>query len=219
MKSALLIFPGSNGDLELQRALEEVGFTVIRVWHKDTELPSDTEIVFIPGGFSFGDYLRPGAIAAKSKILNAVIEFANGGGYIVGICNGFQILLEAKLLPGALLRNIGQRFICENVDLIVEVDNSIYTNNFSIGQNVTFPIAHYDGNYFCDDETLKTLIDNGRVPFTYKTNPNGSAANIAAVLSHNKRVMGLMPHPERPIYPSTDREDALKFFQSIIKNI
>ena len=219
MKSALIIFPGSNCDRELQIALETVGMQVERVWHKETNLPEGVDIVFLPGGFSLGDYLRPGAIAASSRILRSVVSFADKGGYIVGICNGFQVLLEAKLLPGALLRNKSQKFLCQDEKLIVSEIESIFTKAFELEEIVSFPIAHNDGNYYCTDADLDILTQNGQILFRYQVNPNGSKASVAAVCSENKRILGIMPHPERVIRSETGGKDGLKFFESIINFI
>lgn len=219
MKSTLLIFPGSNCDKELQTAITDIGSIVTRVWHKETDLPSDTDVVFIPGGFSYGDYLRPGAIAANSRILRSVKAFSDKGGYIVGICNGFQILLESGLLPGALMRNVNQKFICKNEFIKVSNTDSIFTKNFSSGEIINFPIAHNDGNYFCSDDDAKSLMDSNRIPFLYENNDNGSKASIAGVLSKNKRVLGLMPHPERASFQEQGGVDGKRFFNSMLENI
>ena len=218
LKSGIIIFPGSNCDNELQNALESVGSSVIRIWHKEVNLPKNIDIIFLPGGFSYGDYLRPGAIAAKSPILNSIISFGKAGGYIVGICNGFQVLLESDLLTGALLRNKNQKFICKDEKIIIGACDSIFTKNFISGELVNFPIAHNDGSYFCTDESLKSLIDNDQIPFSYKENPNGSKASIAGICSLNKRILGLMPHPERVVFKENGGTDGFKFFNSIIEN-
>ncbi len=197
MRAAVVVFPGSNCDRDLAVAFEAAGARVDMVWHKDTELPEGVDIVGIPGGFSFGDYLRCGAIAARSPIMRAVIDFANAGGHLLGICNGFQVLTETGILPGALLRNAGLKYICRTVDLKVETSNSVFTQGYNAGDVIGIPIAHHDGNYFADAQTLARLRDQDRVAFSYQDNPNGAADDIAGILSENRRVLGMMPHPER----------------------
>ena len=198
MNAAIIIFPGSNCDRDLAVAFEKVtGKKVTLIWHKDAVIPKNIDIIGIPGGFSYGDYLRSGAIAAKSPICNAVINFANAGGYILGICNGFQILTETKILPGTLMRNKGLKYICKDTELLIENNNTSFTHGYQKQQKVTLPIAHHYGNYFADGDTLSFLYDNNSVAFTYLNNPNGSIKNIAGIMSKNKRVLGMMPHPER----------------------
>lgn len=197
MKAAVIVFPGSNCDRDLAVAFEQAGFDVSMVWHKDSELPNGVDIVGVPGGFSYGDYLRCGAIAAQSAICKAVAEHAGRGGYAIGICNGFQVLTETGLLPGALLRNAGLKYICRTVGLKVETSASVFTEAYNAGDVIDIPIAHHDGNYFADDETLAALKDQDRIAFTYTDNPNGSREDIAGILSENRRVLGMMPHPER----------------------
>jgi phosphoribosylformylglycinamidine synthase I len=198
MKAAIIIFPGSNCDRDLAVAFEKVtGKKVTLIWHKEAIIPKNIDIIGIPGGFSYGDYLRSGAIAAKSPICNAVVNFANAGGYVLGICNGFQILTETKILPGTLMRNKGLKYICKDTELLIENNNTVFTHGYQKQQKVTLPIAHHDGNYFADNDTLSFLYDNNSVAFTYLNNPNGSIKNIAGILSKNKRVLGMMPHPER----------------------
>ncbi len=197
MKAAVITFPGSNCDRDLAVAFEQAGAQVTRVWHKDTTLPAGTDIVGIPGGFSFGDYLRCGAIAARSPIAQAVTDFAAKGGHVLGVCNGFQVLLEMGLLPGALMRNAGLKFICKPVGLVVANTDSPYAAGYTAGQVITIPIAHHDGNYTADADTIARLNGDGRVAFRYADNPNGSMADIAGIVSDNRRVLGMMPHPER----------------------
>ena len=197
MHAAVIVFPGSNCDRDLAVALEKAGAKVSMVWHKDTEMPAGVDFIGVPGGFSFGDYLRCGAIAANSPICRSVIAHANKGGYVFGVCNGFQILTETGLLPGVLLRNAGLKYICKPVGLKVETSDSIYTGGYEKGQVITVPIAHHDGNYNVDDENLARLKGEDRIAFTYTDNPNGSVDDIAGVLSENRRVLGMMPHPER----------------------
>lgn len=197
MKAAVIVFPGSNCDRDLKVALEAQGMDVSMVWHKDTSLPQGIDFVGIPGGFSFGDYLRCGAIAAQSPICRSVVGFANGGGYVFGVCNGFQILTETGLLPGALLRNSGIKYICRDIGLRVETSDSAFTGDWAKGDVINVPIAHHDGNYNADADTIARLQGEDRVAFTYTDNPNGSAQDIAGILSENRRVLGMMPHPER----------------------
>lgn len=196
MKAAVIVFPGSNCDRDLAVAFEAAGFSVDMVWHKDTSLP-ETDIVGIPGGFSFGDYLRCGAIAAQSPICTEVKRQADRGGYVIGICNGFQVLTETGLLPGALLRNANLKYICKSVPLRVETSNSIFTEGYNAGDLLHIPIAHHEGNYVADDETIAQLKGEDRVAFRYNDNPNGAKDDIAGILSNNRRVLGMMPHPER----------------------
>ncbi len=199
MKAAVIVFPGSNCDRDMAVALRAAGADVTMVWHKDAGLPAGVDLVAVPGGFSFGDYLRCGAIAAQSPICNAVVDHAAKGGYVLGVCNGFQVLTETGLLPGALMRNAGIKFVCRNQSLRVATTDSIYTRGYKTGETVNFPIAHHDGNYFADAGTLERLEDEDRIAFTYDGNPNGSQFDIAGVLSSNRRVLGMMPHPERAV--------------------
>ncbi len=197
MHAAVIVFPGSNCDRDLAVAFRNAGARVSMVWHKDTALPGGVDVIAVPGGFSFGDYLRCGAIAANSPICRAVVAHAERGGYVLGVCNGFQVLTETGLLPGALLRNANLKYICKTVELRVETADSAFTAGYSAGEVITIPIAHHDGNYFADDDTLARLRGEDRVAFTYCDNPNGSVGDIAGLLSHNRRVLGMMPHPER----------------------
>ncbi|MEM8571882.1 MAG: phosphoribosylformylglycinamidine synthase subunit PurQ [Pseudomonadota bacterium] len=197
--AGVIVFPGSNCDRDLATALRAFDAHVEMVWHKDTTLPTGLDLVAVPGGFSFGDYLRCGAIAAKSPIMRAVIEFANAGGHVLGICNGFQILLETGLLPGALMRNANLRFICRQEELVVSTTASAFTRHYKPGQHIRLPIAHHDGNYIAEPEVLKTLNLEDRVAFRYANAPNGAMDNIAGILSANRRVLGMMPHPERAV--------------------
>jgi phosphoribosylformylglycinamidine synthase len=215
MKAAVVVFPGSNCDRDLAVAFEQAGFDVSMVWHKDSALPEGIDIVGVPGGFSYGDYLRCGAIAAKSPICGSVIEHTQRGGYAIGICNGFQILTETGILPGALLRNAGLKYICRTVGLKVETADSVFTAGYSAGDVVGVPIAHHDGNYYADAETLKALKDQDRIAFTYTDNPNGSADDIAGVLSENRRVLGMMPHPERAADDGHGGTDGAAVFRAL----
>ncbi len=216
MKAAVVVFPGSNCDRDLQVAFAQAGAEVVPVWHKDTSLPEGVDIVGIPGGFSFGDYLRCGAIAARSPIARAVTEFAEKGGHVLGICNGFQVLLEMGLLPGALLRNASLKYTCRTVGLRVETTDSAFTSGYSEGSEIRVPIAHHDGNYAATTETLARLNGEGRVAFRYLDNPNGSVEDIAGVLSENRRVLGMMPHPERALSSLQGSADGKRLFDGLM---
>ena len=217
MKSAVIVFPASNCDRDVAVALEQTtGAAPQMVWHGDADLP-DTELIVLPGGFSYGDYLRCGAMASKSPIMRAVIDKAKAGTPVLGICNGFQILCETGLLPGALLRNANLTFVCRNTTLRVENNQSIFTRGFEAGQFVDFPVAHHDGNYFADAETLDRLEGDGRVALRYVDNPNGSARNIAGILNETGNVFGLMPHPERVISPLLGGLDGVAFFRGVVE--
>ncbi len=216
MKVGVVVFPGSNCDRDLVVAFERAGASVTKIWHKDTSLPDGLDLIGVPGGFSFGDYLRCGAIAAQSPICQAIVGHANKGGYVFGVCNGFQILTETGLLPGALQRNANLKFICKPVDLRVENTATAFTSGYKQDQNITIPIAHHDGNYSADADTVARLQGEGRVAFTYTDNPNGSVADIAGVLSENGRVLGMMPHPERAIDAGHGGEDGQAVFTSVM---
>ena len=215
MKAAVLVFPGSNCDRDLAVAFRNAGFAVDMVWHKDTALPAGVDVVGVPGGFSFGDYLRCGAIAARSPVTAALRAHVERGGYALGICNGFQVLVETGLLPGALMRNAGLKFICKPVDLTVETANSAFTSGYAKGQGVVFPVAHHDGNYTADAGTLDRLEGEDRVAFRYAQDLNGSMNRIAGILSGNRRVLGLMPHPERAADPTLGLTDGAALFKSL----
>lgn len=216
MHAAVITFPGSNCDRDLAVAFENAGAKVSRVWHKDTNLPENVDIIGIPGGFSFGDYLRCGAIAANSPICRSVVDFAGKGGYVLGICNGFQVLTETGLLPGALMRNANLKFICKPVDLTVETTDSAFTSGYDQGQTISIPVAHHDGNYTADADVLERLNGDGRVAFRYVDNPNGSDESIAGILSANKRVLGMMPHPERAVEDAHGGTDGQALFRSLL---
>ncbi|HSF63086.1 MAG TPA: phosphoribosylformylglycinamidine synthase subunit PurQ [Paracoccaceae bacterium] len=216
MKAAVVTFPGSNCDRDLAEAFRAAGADVVRVWHKDSALPAGVDIVGVPGGFSFGDYLRCGAIAAQSPIGAAIRAHAARGGHVLGICNGFQVLTEMGLLPGALMRNAGLKFVCKTVGLRVETTDSAYTAGYAAGQVVRFPVAHHDGNYTADAETLARLRGEGRIAFTYTDNPNGAAMDIAGILSENRRVLGMMPHPERAIDAVQGSADGSVLFRAVM---
>lgn len=216
MRAAVIVFPGSNCDRDMAVALKAAGAQVSMVWHKDASLPDNIDLVAVPGGFSFGDYLRCGAIAAQSPICKAVVAHAARGGYVLGVCNGFQVLTETGLLPGALMRNANLKFICKTVDLKVETSASAYTEGYNAGDMVGYPVAHHDGNYTVDDATLAALKAEDRIAFTYGDNPNGSVADIAGVLSENRRVLGMMPHPERAVDAGHGGTDGQALFRGLV---
>jgi phosphoribosylformylglycinamidine synthase len=217
VKSAVIVFPASNCDRDAKVALEEMtGKSPHMVWHQDSELP-DVDLVVIPGGFSYGDYLRCGAMASQSPVMRAVKSHADKGGAVLGICNGFQVLTESHLLPGALMRNAGLKFVCKPVALTVAESQNAFTRGYDKGQTVTFPVAHGEGNYYADDATLDRLEGEGRVVFRYQANPNGSARDIAGILSEKRNVLGLMPHPERAVDPATGGTDGRALFKSLIE--
>ena len=226
MKSSVIIFPGSNCDRDMDVALKKFGFKNQMVWHNDANIPK-SDLIVLPGGFSYGDYLRCGSIAAKSKIIKSVIDFANSGGLVLGICNGFQILIETGLLPGALLTNKYLKFICKNVFVKLDENESKYFKK--IKKNILeLHIAHNDGNYFCTDDELKSLDDNNQIAVKYCSkdgdvsenyNPNGSIKNIAGIFNKNKNILGMMPHPERVIDRSLSSEDGTFFFKNLIENL
>lgn len=216
MKAAVLVFPGSNCDRDMAVALRAAGADVQMVWHKDAELPKGLDLVAVPGGFSFGDYLRCGAIAAQSPICKALGEHVARGGYALGVCNGFQVLTETGLLPGALMRNAGLKFVCKTIGLRVETSSSAFTEGYNAGDVVHFPIAHHDGNFTADTETLNTLRAEDRIAFSYTENPNGSLGDIAGILSENRRVLGMMPHPERAVDAGHGGTDGQALFRGLI---
>ncbi|MDO5704470.1 MAG: phosphoribosylformylglycinamidine synthase subunit PurQ [Paracoccus sp. (in: a-proteobacteria)] len=217
MKAAVITFPGSNCDRDLAVALQQAGADVSRVWHKDDALPDGTDLVAVPGGFSFGDYLRCGAIAAQSPIARALRDHAQKGGYVLGVCNGFQVLTELGLLPGALMRNAGLTFLCKPVTLTVTTTDSDFTRDYAPGQQITVPIAHHEGNYQIDPEGLAALRDQDRIAFTYAPGVNGAVADIAGVLSDNRRVLGMMPHPERAADPALGGTDGRALFSGLMR--
>lgn len=220
MKSAVIVFPGSNCDRDAEVALEAVtGSPPVMVWHKDGNIPDGTDLVMVPGGFSYGDYLRCGAMAANSPVIAALKRHAGRGGYVLGVCNGFQVLTETRLLPGALLRNAGLDFVCKPQPLKVENANTAFTSAYAGRSEISVPIAHHDGNYVADEETLDRLEGDGRVAFRYAGNPNGSSRDIAGILSENGRVLGLMPHPERAIGKHEGGEDGRGMFESLLSAI
>jgi phosphoribosylformylglycinamidine synthase subunit PurQ / glutaminase len=220
MKSAVLVFPGSNCDRDLAVAIEQVtGRAPAMVWHRDKELPTGTDFIAIPGGFSYGDYLRSGAMAARSPIMQAVAEAASRGVPVLGVCNGFQVLTEAGLLPGALMRNAGLHFVCRSVGLKVENSQSIFTSAYKSGEDISIPVAHHDGNYQADADTLDRLEGDGRVAFRYAGEVNGSARNIAGILNAQGNVLGMMPHPERALEAAHGNTDGRRLFEGLLEAV
>jgi phosphoribosylformylglycinamidine synthase len=228
MNASVIVFPGSNCDRDVARALEGAsGRAPSMVWHGETELPP-SDLIVLPGGFSYGDYLRAGAMAAHSPIMRAVVERARDRVPVLGICNGFQILTETGLLPGALMRNAALKFICKDVYLRVESTGTLYTRPYSQRQIVRFPVAHHDGNYFADPDTLRRLEGDGRIVFRYcdaegnvtpDANPNGSQDNIAGIASADGRILGLMPHPERLADPALGGTDGVPMFRALAETL
>ena len=219
-RAAVVTFPGSNCDRDMAVALEKVsGAPALRVWHRDAALPERLDFIALPGGFSYGDYLRSGAMAAKSPIMQAVVEAAGRGVPVLGICNGFQVLTETGLLPGALMRNAGQAFVCRTVALRVENSQSLFTAGYEAGQAIAVPVAHHDGNYFADEATLDRLEGDGRVAFRYAEPVNGSRRQIAGVLNAAGNVLGMMPHPERAIEPELGGSDGRALFESALRGL
>ncbi|GIO33642.1 MULTISPECIES: phosphoribosylformylglycinamidine synthase subunit PurQ [Paenibacillus] len=216
MKFAVLVFPGSNCDIDCYKAVQEVGEPVDYVWHTATDL-SAYDCILVPGGFSYGDYLRCGAISRFAPVMNEVAKAAEEGKYILGICNGFQILTEAGLLPGVLLRNNSLKFRCHDTVLKVVNNKNPFTNDFAPNEEIVIPIAHGEGNYYCDEETLKELQQNNQIVFTYKDNPNGSLADIAGISNKRGNVVGMMPHPERAVKDLLGSADGKRMFTSILK--
>ncbi len=219
MKSAVVVFPGSNRDRDMIAALTKItGTAPAVVWHKDTSIP-DVDLIVLPGGFSYGDYLRSGAIAARSPIMQAIREQAHRGVHVLGVCNGFQILTEAGLLPGVLMRNASLRFVCREVRLQVANTQTAFTRGYRQGEVIDCPVAHHDGNYFTDPDTLKAIEGEGQVAFRYAegTNPNGSLNDIAGVFNRNKNVLGLMPHPENLIETAHGGIDGRALFSGLLQ--
>ncbi|WP_156841445.1 phosphoribosylformylglycinamidine synthase subunit PurQ [Novosphingobium aquimarinum] len=219
-RAAVVTFPGSNCDRDMAVALQKVSGTApIRVWHGDADLPESLDFIALPGGFSYGDYLRCGAIASRSPIMRAVIAAAERGVPVLGVCNGFQVLTESGLLPGALLRNSAIRFVCREVPLEVVNTDSLFTSGFTAGARIRLPVAHHDGNYFADEETLDRLEGEGRVALRYAEPVNGSARDIAGVLNRAGNVLGMMPHPERAIEPAQGNDDGRMLFESAVRGL
>lgn len=218
-KIGIVVFPGSNCDHDAYYVCKEIIKADTKfLWHKDGSI-EDRNIIILPGGFSYGDYLRCGAISRFSPIMTDVIKFANNGGIVMGICNGFQVLCESGLLPGALLRNENLKFVCETVSLKVENNKSIFTGNYEIKQDIDIPVAHGEGNYFCDNDTLTELISNNQILFRYNDNPNGSLDNIAGIQNKHRNVLGMMPHPERASDEVLGLNDGVKLFQSVVESV
>jgi phosphoribosylformylglycinamidine synthase len=225
MKAAVITFPGSNCDRDALTALQKVGSKIQNIWHQETKLDDNLDLIVVPGGFSYGDYLRSGAMAAISPVMQEVKRLSQKGVCVLGICNGFQILTEAGLLPGVLLRNKKMKFICRTVNLRVENSDSAFTKKYKKGQVIRVPIAHMDGNYFADGEVIKKLEDSGNIAFRYvdasgnltdESNSNGSSFNIAGIFNDKRNVLGMMPHPERAIDEDTGSKDGLAMFESLV---
>lgn len=217
MKSAVIVFPASNCDRDAASALEFItGNKTVMLWHRDSDIPKDIDLIVLPGGFSYGDYLRCGAMASLSPIMRSVVERAKAGTPVAGICNGFQILAECGLLPGAFLRNAGLKFVNKPTPVRVETSQSIFTNRYEQGEIVHFQVANGEGNYFADEETLSRLEGEGRVAFRYQANPNGSIHDIAGIFNETKSVIGIMPHPERNVEPLHGNTDGRRFFESVL---
>jgi len=220
MKTAVIVFPGSNCDRDLAVALEAMtGRPAEMVWHGETSLPQGIGFIGVPGGFSYGDYLRSGAMAARSPVMRAVVDAANRGVPVFGVCNGFQILTEAGLLPGALMRNAGIRFVCRDVKLAVANAQTVFTSRYDAGEEILIPVAHHDGNYFADDETLDRIEGEGRVAFRYAEPVNGSARDIAGLVNAAGNVLGMMPHPERRIESAHGGTDGRRLFEGLLEAV
>jgi phosphoribosylformylglycinamidine synthase len=220
MKTAVIVFPGSNCDRDLAVALEQVtGRAPDMVWHRESDLPDGVDFIGIPGGFSYGDYLRSGAMAARSPIVRAVVDAANRGVPVLGVCNGFQVLTETGLLPGALMRNAGINFVSRPVKLAVENSQTLFTSGYEQGETIRIPVAHHDGNYQADEATLDRLEGNGRVAFRYAEEVNGSARRIAGIVNDAGNVLGMMPHPERAIEPAHGSTDGRRLFEGLLETV
>ncbi len=227
-KFGVVVFPGSNCDHDAYYALKKIMNAEVNfLWHKDHDI-QNSDVIILPGGFAYGDYLRCGAIARFSPIMNSVIDFANRGGIVIGICNGFQVLLEAGLLPGVMIKNKSLQFACKDVYLSIENKNTIFTNKINNGKPLKIPVAHGEGNYFADEDTLKSLVENKQIIFKYtsrdgsyseESNPNGSTGNIAGIMNKQGNVLGMMPHPERACDPVLGKTDGRMFFESILNSL
>jgi phosphoribosylformylglycinamidine synthase len=220
MKSAVIVFPGSNCDRDMAVAIREVGgFEPAMIWHRETELPEGLDLIAIPGGFSYGDYLRSGAMAANSPVMRGVREAADRGVPVLGVCNGFQILTEAGLLPGALMRNSTISFVCRDVPISVENSQSLFTSRYRAGEEIVIPVAHHDGNYTADEQVLDRLEGEGRIAFRYAHQTNGSARDIAGIINERGNVLGMMPHPERAVEPAHGRTDGRRLFEGLLEAV
>lgn len=220
MKSAVIVFPGSNCDRDMAVAIEQAsGVKPIMLWHRETEIPAGVDLIAVPGGFSYGDYLRSGAMASRSPVMAAVKAAADKGVMVLGVCNGFQVLTESGLLPGALMRNAGIHFVCRDVALTVENSQSAFTARYAAGEQISIPVAHHDGNYFADAATLDRLEGEGRVAFRYAESVNGSARNIAGILNEGGNVLGMMPHPERACEPAHGNTDGARLFAGLVESM
>ena len=218
MRIGVTIFLGSNCDRDALYAIERAGAEAIELWHADADLKG-VDAVVVPGGFSYGDYLRPGAIARFSKVMAPLEDFAKSGGPVLGICNGFQVLTEAHLLPGALLRNVGMRFVCKRVPVRVETEKTPWTSLFEPGDGLVLPVAHNEGNYFADERTLRELEEEERIVLRYLDNPNGSLGDVAGICNADRNVVGLMPHPERVSDGALGSEEGLKVFEAVLSSM
>jgi phosphoribosylformylglycinamidine synthase len=220
MKSAVIVFPGSNCDRDMAVAIEQAsGTKPIMLWHRETEIPAGVDLIAVPGGFSYGDYLRSGAMASRSPVMAAVKAAADRGVFVLGVCNGFQVLTESGLLPGALMRNAGIHFVCRDVALTVENSQSAFTARYQAGERIAIPVAHHDGNFFADSATLDRLEGEGRVAFRYAESVNGSARDIAGILNEAGNVLGMMPHPERACEPAHGNTDGARLFQGLVEGL
>ena len=220
IRAAVITFPGSNCDRDMAVAIEKVSGTApLRLWHGDADLPDRLDFIALPGGFSYGDYLRSGAMAARSPIMRAVVRAAESGVPVLGVCNGFQVLTESELLPGALMRNASQNFICRTVSLTVENSQTLFTGSYEAGETIRIPVAHHDGNFFADEDTLDRLEGEGRVAFRYAEPCNGSRRDIAGILNSAGNVLGMMPHPERAIGNELGSSDGVRLFESAMRSL